>query len=55
MYSSVVLRFNTYGAELSPVSAAYMASTLADPPLVEWLQAAEAESERIEYLDAVGR
>jgi glutathione S-transferase len=55
MYSSVVLRFNTYGAELSPVASAYMATVLADPPLIEWLQAAQAEPEHIDYLDAVGR
>jgi glutathione S-transferase len=55
MYSSVVLRFNTYGAELSPVASAYLATVLADPPLIEWLQAAQAEPEHIDYLDAVGR
>ena len=55
MYSAVALRFNTYGASLSSASSSYLTTVLADPPLIEWLQAADAETERVEYLDAVGR
>jgi hypothetical protein len=32
-----------------------MATVLADPPLIEWMRAAQDESERVDYLDAVGR
>jgi glutathione S-transferase len=43
MYAPVVLRFNTYGAQVSPVAQAYMATVLADPLLADWLAAAAAE------------
>lgn len=55
MYSSVVLRFNTYGAELSPASREYLNTVLADPALIDWLRAAESEPHRVESIDAVGR
>jgi len=55
MYSSVVLRFNTYGTELSPPSREYLNTALADPPLIDWLRAAESETHRLEKIDAVGR
>jgi glutathione S-transferase len=55
MYSSVVLRFNTYGTALSPASSAYIATVLADAPLIEWLEAAAAETQRVESIDAAGR
>ncbi len=55
MYSSVVLRFNTYGLPLSAISRAYRDTVLADPPLVEWVRAAEMESQCVESIDAVGR
>ena len=43
MYAPVVLRFNTYGAAaVSQTARWYMASVLEDPPLQEWLQAAQA-------------
>jgi glutathione S-transferase len=54
MYSSVVLRFNTYGAELSPPSLEYLNNALTDPPLIDWLRAAESEAHRLEKIDAVG-
>jgi glutathione S-transferase len=45
MFAPVVLRFNTYGAAaVSPTVRWYMASVLEDPPLQEWLQAAQRES-----------
>jgi glutathione S-transferase len=44
MYAPVVLRFNTYGAGISPTARWYMASVLEDACLQEWLQAAKRES-----------
>jgi glutathione S-transferase len=44
MYAPVVLRFNTYGAHISQTARWYMASTLEDAPLQEWLQAAKQET-----------
>jgi glutathione S-transferase len=55
MYSSVAVRFNTYGAGLSAPSREYMNTVLADPPLIDWLRAAESEPHRAEAIDAVGR
>jgi glutathione S-transferase len=43
MYAPVVLRFNTYGAQISPTARWYMATTLEDAALQEWLQAAKQE------------
>jgi glutathione S-transferase len=43
MYAPVVLRFNSYGAEVSQTARAYMAAVLADPALQEWLRGAEHE------------
>jgi glutathione S-transferase len=43
MYAPVVLRFNTYGAQISPTARWYMASVLEDAPLQEWLQDAKHE------------
>lgn len=43
MYAPVVLRFNTYGAHISPAARWYMATTLEDAALQEWLQAAKQE------------
>jgi len=43
MYAPVVLRFNSYGAEVSPAARAYMAVALADPALQEWVRGAEHE------------
>ncbi|MBB6094823.1 glutathione S-transferase [Povalibacter uvarum] len=42
-YAPVVLRFRSYGASVSEVSAAYVSQTLADPSLIEWIAAAEEE------------
>jgi glutathione S-transferase len=44
MYAPVVLRFNTYGAQLSPTAARYIASALEDPPLQEWIAASQGEA-----------
>jgi glutathione S-transferase len=54
MYSSVVLRFRTYGIDLSAPSSAYRNTVLSDPPLLEWLRAAHAEPLRVEAIDSVG-
>lgn len=43
MYAPVVLRFNTYGAELSPAASRYVATTLSDPCIKAWLAGAQAE------------
>jgi glutathione S-transferase len=43
MYAPVVLRFNTYGADLSPASRKYVETTLADPWIAEWIADARAE------------
>ena len=51
MYAPVVLRFNTYGTGLSEKTREYMATVLEDPPMQEWLSAAEKEPWKIEYSD----
>jgi len=51
MYAPVVLRFNTYGTGLSKETREYMATVLEDPPMQEWLSAAEKEPWKIEYSD----
>ena len=43
MYAPVVLRFNTYGARISPSARWYMAAVLEDAALQEGLQGARAE------------
>ena len=43
MYAPVVLRFRTYGAELSASARAYMDRALADPVLQQWIADAEHE------------
>ena len=53
MYAPVVLRFHTYGAEVSSVAQQYMTTVVADAPLQEWLAAAAAEPWTIAH-DEVG-
>jgi glutathione S-transferase len=48
MYAPVVLRFRTYGAQVSDESAGYMQTVLTDAFMVEWLAAAAVESAMIE-------
>lgn len=48
MYAPVVIRFSTYQVPLPDDAQAYVATTLADPPMREWVAAALAESEVIE-------
>jgi glutathione S-transferase len=54
MYAPVVLRFRTYGIEVSAPASAYVNTVLSDPPLLEWMRAAHAEPLRVDYIDAVG-
>jgi glutathione S-transferase len=49
MFAPVVLRFRTYGATLSAVAQAYVATTLQHAPLRRWLADAAAEPWRIDY------
>jgi glutathione S-transferase len=44
MYSPVVLRFNTYGAQLSEPARWYVATALESPALQEWVLAAKHEA-----------
>jgi glutathione S-transferase len=43
MYAPVVSRFRTYGVELDPVPAAYMAAILADPDFRAWDEQAKKD------------
>ena len=43
MYAPVVLRFDTYGARLSPAAQGYFEQALADPHLQEWVRGAQHE------------
>jgi glutathione S-transferase len=52
MYAPVVTRFQTYDVQLDPVCAAYAASILALPEMLEWIAAAKAEPDELEELDA---
>jgi glutathione S-transferase len=54
MFAPVVLRFRTYGARLDESPASYLATTLADPYMREWLDAARAETWTIEASE-IGR
>lgn len=51
MYAPVVLRFLTYGVELTGVARDYANSVLALPALQEWVTAATTEIERIDTLE----
>lgn len=44
MFAPVVLRFNTYRAQLSDMARWYVATALADPALQEWVLAAQEET-----------
>lgn len=48
MYAPVVLRFNTYGAQVSENARRYRAEVLEDPALQEWLSASRQEPWTIE-------
>jgi len=44
MYAPVALRIRTYGLSLSQLAASYLETQLSDPPLLEWVAAAEREA-----------
>jgi len=51
MYAPVVLRFNTYRAQVSDTTRWYMAEALQDPALQEWVHAAQQEPWTIEAFE----
>jgi glutathione S-transferase len=52
MYAPVCSRLTTYGVEVDPASAAYVAAVIALPEYVEWAEGAHAEPDDIIELDA---
>lgn len=51
MYTPVALRFVTYGIPLSDVAARYVETVENLPTVKEWIAAAEAEVESIDFVD----
>jgi glutathione S-transferase len=51
MYAPVASRFRTYDVQLDPVCAAYVGSLLALPAMLEWVDAARREPERLEQFE----
>jgi glutathione S-transferase len=51
MYAPVVLRFRTYCVGLPPLAREYARHIMQLPALAEWLEAAEAETEKIADFD----
>ena len=54
MFAPVVSRFRTYGVPVSPLLAKYMDAIEALPSMIEWSNAALAESDTIPHYDALG-
>jgi glutathione S-transferase len=54
MFAPVLLRFQTYGATLSPVSQAYLKHALQDPDLRDWQDAASREGHPLPDVDRIG-
>jgi glutathione S-transferase len=52
MYAPVATRFRTYDVALDPVAAAYCKALLEWPLMTEWIEAAQAEPDDVEELDA---
>jgi glutathione S-transferase len=52
MYAPVVTRFRTYDVKLDSVCAAYCEHIMALPQMREWIEAALAEPDQIDELDA---
>jgi len=52
MYAPVCTRFQTYGVALDPASQGYCRAILEWPAMVEWMEAARAEPDELEELDA---
>jgi len=55
MYAPVVTRFTTYQVPLGPAATAYVQAIHAHPHVMEWIQGAKAEPERIEKYEALAR
>jgi len=47
MFAPIVMRFKTYGIELSELSQRYMAAMLQNPALLAWADDAGKESQRL--------
>jgi glutathione S-transferase len=54
MFAPVFFRFQSYGAQLCPESAGYLARALADPTVREWQDAASQEGHPLPHVDQVG-
>ncbi|HEY2679362.1 MAG TPA: glutathione S-transferase family protein [Steroidobacteraceae bacterium] len=54
MFAPVCLRFQTYGARLSPAAQSYLEQSLEDPVLREWQEAASREGHPLPEVDRVG-
>jgi glutathione S-transferase len=54
MFAPVCFRFQTYGAQLSPASQAYLSHALQDPRLREWQDDASKEGHPLLYVDQIG-
>jgi glutathione S-transferase len=52
MFAPVCTRFRTYDVELDPACAAYRHTMLGHPAMLDWIAGAEAETDRVEELDA---
>ncbi len=52
MYAPVCTRFQTYGVALDPASQGYCRAILEWPAMVKWMEAARAEPDELEELDA---
>jgi glutathione S-transferase len=52
MYAPVCTRFLTYDVQLDDVCAAYCRTIMAWEPMIEWVDAAKAEPEQLDELDA---
>lgn len=54
MFAPVLFRFQSYGAQLSDASQAYLTYALADPDVREWQAAAMAEGHPLPQVDQLG-
>jgi len=51
MYAPVCTRFRTYEVDLDEACSSYCATVLGIPEMVEWIRAAEEESDDLTELD----
>jgi glutathione S-transferase len=54
MFAPVIFRFQTYGADLSPASAAYARHVLADALMVQWQEDSRQEGHPLPQTDRLG-